>query len=466
MISSYVKKQLAVFIALTVAAVVIIVFVYAHVPTALGFGRMTVTANFTNGAGIYPNANVTARGVGVGQITKVSLTPQGQVQATMSIDTATKIGADARAEIHSVSAVGEQYIDLITNQPGGPYLENGANIPVGRTSVPEQIAPVLDKTRQLLASIPNQGLQTFLDEGYKGFQNLGPDLLTLVTSAQDLVATADQNYAQTASLIRDFGPLFDTQNIAANDVRSYFKNLASFSGALRSADSGLRGTFRNVPAAADGVNFKLLRANENGAPILTRNLKTVGNVLGTYRNGVEQVFAAYPLAMAWEQIFANPAKGRGLHAAFGLNVYQSCTEGFNGQNLRNPEDLSDRDAEPNTFCKAPHNDPRLVRGARNLPCVEGNKGMRAGTVLECLGKVPYGSTSAAGGRGQGTQYPTLPVSPNTNASPGSGPLSPPNNQGNASSGMRDPLAAFGGAGEPDTGKGQTWQSLLTGPVGR
>ncbi|GAA5162828.1 hypothetical protein GCM10023321_48800 [Pseudonocardia eucalypti] len=460
MISSYIKRQLIVFSILTVAAVLIITFVYAKVPTALGFGRMTVTATFSQGAGIYPDANVTARGVGVGQIKKVTLTPEGHVRAVMSIDDHVKIGSDARAEIHSVSAVGEQYIDLITDQPGGPYLENGSDIPLSKTEVPEQIAPVLDKTTDLLASIPNDGLQTFLDEGYKAFHNLGPDLRTLIDSGQNLLDTADQNYAETSQLIRDIGPLLDTQNIAANSVRAYFDDLESTTGAVRSVNDDVRRVFTSVGHAATDAG-DLVTDLDDPVAYLTPNVERVGTLLGIYRPNLEQILAVYPVVQSWLQVFTKSDQGRGLHAALQLSVTQGCTQGFNGENLRNPEDLSDKDAEPDTYCKVPHDDPKLVRGARNAPCMEGKKGQRSGTVLRCLGKDPrpdYGPGSHAA-----TLAPHLPI-PGTPAGE-TGPLSPPSND-NARQSPEDPLSTFGASGSTGSGKDETWQSLLTGPPGR
>jgi phospholipid/cholesterol/gamma-HCH transport system substrate-binding protein len=463
-ITSYVKKQLLVFGTLTLAAFLIIVFQYAKIPAQLGLGRMTVKALFTNGAGIYPNSNVTVRGVGIGQVKKVSLTPQGRVAVTMSIDNDSNVGADARAEIHAVSAVGEQYVDLISDQPGGqgPYLQNGSVIPVSRTTIPEQIAPVLDKTTKLLGSIPNQGLQTFLDEGYKAFANLGPDLGTLLDSSQDLVDEADQNYAQTAQLIQNIGPLLDTQNVSADSVRAYFANLAAVTSALRDVDPNLHNAFYSVQEGVDEVT-KTLKKNDDPLHIATTNLRTTGKVLGVYRPGIEQILTTYPIVMAWEQVFSNPKGGRGLHAAINLQADQGCTTGFHGERLRNPEDLSDKDAEPNTYCKVPHNDPRLVRGVRNIPCAEGDVGMRAATVLECLGKDP--NTDVTPGSNGSVLSPTLPV-PGLKA-PQAGPLTPADNQDDTDSSSSDPLSIFGGTSSTDTaGKEQTWQSLLTGPVGR
>ncbi|WP_028935816.1 MCE family protein [Pseudonocardia spinosispora] len=449
MISAYIRRQLAVFALLALSAVLIIVFGYAHLPTVLGYGQMQVTALFADGAGVYPNGNVTARGAQIGKIKSVSMTPAG-VAVTMSVEQGVKVALDARAELHSQSAVGEQYVDLVSEHPGGPYLRPGTVIPMDRTSVPVQIAPVLDKVTDLLASVPDNGVQTFLDEGYLAFQNLGPDLRTLTRGGVDLVDEADRNYPQTAQLITTVGPLLDTQNVAGDSVRASFSRLAHFTGVLADQDGHLR---HGVPALRDaaGSVAGFLNDNYQGTSVLAGNLRTVGGLLGVYRPALEQVFTDYPIALAWEQIITD-GPNRGGHAGLQLNVYPGCTQGFQSTAERNGNDLTDKDPVPNTYCKVPHNDPRVVRGARNIPCLEGKVGVRAATAQECLGRAPDETT------GDGTPFaPENPLA--TGRLPQSGPLSPPAVSG---SNRDDPLAALGGTGAP--GKETPWQSLLTGPL--
>lgn len=68
---------------------------------------------------------MTYLGTQIGKVTDVKPTPTG-VEATMSIDSKYKIPADATANVHSVSAIGEQYLDLVStaDQPG-KYLAPG-----------------------------------------------------------------------------------------------------------------------------------------------------------------------------------------------------------------------------------------------------------------------------------------------------------------------------------------------------
>ena len=53
----------------------------------------------------------------------------------MSIDNRYKIPVDASANVHSVSAIGEQYLDLVSTGNPGQYLSPGSTI--AESSVPQ-----------------------------------------------------------------------------------------------------------------------------------------------------------------------------------------------------------------------------------------------------------------------------------------------------------------------------------------
>jgi phospholipid/cholesterol/gamma-HCH transport system substrate-binding protein len=423
---------------------------------------MKLSAYFPDGAGIYKESNVTTRGAVIGKVKAISLTPQG-VKVDMSIDNTVKIGANATAAIHSVSAVGEIYVDLVSDQPAGPYLEDGAVIPMDRTEIPEQIAPVLDKVTGFIHSFPNDGIQTFLDEGSKAFENLGPDLRTLVDAAQNLTVSADQHFQQTQALLTTVGPLLDTQvvNGYGDNIKRYFAQLAHFTGALRSVDSDFRKSIDNVAPAADSVtNF--LTVNEDNTPVLTRNLRTIGHLLGVYRDTVEQVLVEYPIAAARLQRFSRQGK-RGLSVSVVSDVWPGCTSGFKGNDLRPPNVLVDKDAPPNQFCKVPHDAQKFVRGARNVPCSEGYVGMRAATIDECFGRRP---DQTPGSAGQGSYVPPAFSGPQM---PQHGGFNPPDNQRNYQHNIAmpggEPLAPFGAKSTAAPVKEESWQSLLSAPLG-
>ena len=67
-----VKAQLAVFVAVSIVAGILMIFGYVRVPALLGLGHYTVTVQLPQSSGLYKNGNVTYRGTEVGRIEAVS----------------------------------------------------------------------------------------------------------------------------------------------------------------------------------------------------------------------------------------------------------------------------------------------------------------------------------------------------------------------------------------------------------
>ena len=136
MLTRFVRTQLMIFTIASIVGVAMMVFAYLQVPTLLGIGRITVKMELPATGGLYQFSNVTYRGVQVGKVTVGRADRQG-AEATMSLDTSPKIPADLHAEVRSMSAVGEQYVDLLPRTDSGPYLENGSVIAMADTTIPQ-----------------------------------------------------------------------------------------------------------------------------------------------------------------------------------------------------------------------------------------------------------------------------------------------------------------------------------------
>ena len=157
MLTRFVRIQLAIFTIVGIIGVLVMVSVYMQAPTLLGIGRMTVTLELPATGGLYRFSNVTYRGVQVGKVTAVELTANG-AKATLSLDTSPKIPANLQAEVRSVSAVGEQYVDLRPRTDSPPYLHDGSVIAMRDTTIPQPVGPMLDQVSALINSIPKDKL--------------------------------------------------------------------------------------------------------------------------------------------------------------------------------------------------------------------------------------------------------------------------------------------------------------------
>ena len=102
--------QLVLFTIVAVVAMSVMALHFMKLPAKLfGVGRYTVTMQLAQTGGLYSGGNVTYRGTEVGRVEAVRLTPVG-VEAVLSLKSGIDVPSDLRAEVHSQSAIGEQYV--------------------------------------------------------------------------------------------------------------------------------------------------------------------------------------------------------------------------------------------------------------------------------------------------------------------------------------------------------------------
>jgi phospholipid/cholesterol/gamma-HCH transport system substrate-binding protein len=163
--------QLAIFVIIALVGSAVMVFGYIQLPAMFGIGRYRVTVELPQAAGLYVSGNVTYRGTEVGRVENVRLTDTG-VAAVLSLKSGIDIPSDLDAQVHSQSAVGEQYVTLLPRR-GSPPLKDGDVIPVDRVSVPPDLDTMLDSVNRGMELIPRDNLKTTVDEAYTAVGGLG-----------------------------------------------------------------------------------------------------------------------------------------------------------------------------------------------------------------------------------------------------------------------------------------------------
>ena len=389
MLTRFVRMQLVIFTIASIIGMLVLLFAYVQLPTLLGIGRVTVTLELPGTGGLYRFANVTYRGAQVGKVTHVRPTAAGAV-AILSLDRAPQIPVDLQAQVRSVSALGEQYVDLLPRTDSGPYLRDGSIIPMHDATIPQAIGPVLDQVSALVDSIPKNKLGNLLDETFTAFNGAGYDIKTLVDSTAKLAADIDAQGDRPRRLVDDSVPLLDSQVMSADSIRTWARSFAGITSQLVTNDPQLRDLLRAAPPSADEVT-RLLEQVKPTLPLLLQNLTTVGQVALTYNPALRQVLVLLPPTVASLQSVIGSKNPEGmLMGDAALQVEPPpCLVGFlPPSQWRTPADTTTLDTPDGLYCKLPQDSPLAVRGARNLPCME-KPGKRAPTVELCASDQPY-----------------------------------------------------------------------------
>jgi phospholipid/cholesterol/gamma-HCH transport system substrate-binding protein len=477
--------KLGVFAVVSLIAGSVTLFGYIKVSSVLpGVGHYTVTVQLPQSGGLYAGGNVTYRGTEVGRVADVRVTQSG-VDAVLSLESGIDIPSDLDAQVHSQSAVGEQFVSLLPRQGGSVPLRDGDVVPLDRTSVPADINSLLDMTNTALEAIPNENLKTVIDESYTAVGGLGPEISRLVKASTSLAADARKSLGPLTTIVDQSAPVLDSQSDTSDSIQVWAANLASLTNQLKRQDGAVTGLLERGPASADETR-RLFERLQPTLSLVLANLVSIGDVAVVYRNDIEQLLVLLPqgTAIMGGGIVPNlrtkqDYKGFYLDFNLNLNLPPPCTTGFLPAQQQRSASEVDYPPRPagDLYCRVPQDSSIDVRGARNIPC-ETVPGKRAPTVKMCESNenyVPlndgYNWKGDPNATLSGQSVPQLsPASPSAPRAPAQDPTPPA-----IGAATYDPSTGsyLGPDGRVHTqgdlaggaARNRTWQSMLIPPTG-
>ena len=367
MLTRLTRAKLAVFAVIAVLVLGYTGIHYANAGRYVGLpGYYVVTANLTQGGGLYQNADITYRGVSVGRVGAMSLTAGG-IQAQLDIsNSAPPIPADSQAVVADLSAIGEQYLDLRPRTGSGPYLTAGSVIREADTQIPPPVTNLLSNVDALATSLPAKSLRTVVTELGQAFNGQGPNLQLLLDASSSFTQAASSNITPTDSLIADGQTVLATQQQETGAIEQFGTDAQLLAQQLDSSDSDLRRLITAAPLAAEQVTG-LLQDNDPDLGLTLANLLTTSEVAGTRQSALKELLSVLPAAVA---VGSTVITGSGP-ATFGLSLTffkpLPCTDGYQGTTYRNGLDLSPAPAlNTSAQCQEPVSQGE-VRGPAHAP---------------------------------------------------------------------------------------------------
>jgi phospholipid/cholesterol/gamma-HCH transport system substrate-binding protein len=304
----------------------------------------------------------------------------------MDIDDQYKVPVDTVANVHSVSAVGEQFIDLVS--PGNPPQNFSEGQTIEKGTVPKEVGPALDAAQEGLAALPKDKIGTLLDEFAKGVGGLGPSLQHLVDGTSAIAKDFNGNIDNVNDIVENSGPIIDSQVDSRSAIERWAANLNTLAAQSASQDAALRSTLQQAAPTADQLN-QLFSGVRESLPQTLANLEIVIDMLKRYNKNIEQVLVVLPQGAAVAQTASIFAPQALLHFGLGINVPPPCLTGFlPASEWRAPADTTTAPLPSGLYCKIPKDATNVVRGARNYPCAD-VPGKRAATPRECRSNEPY-----------------------------------------------------------------------------
>ncbi|RJQ79767.1 MCE family protein [Pseudonocardiaceae bacterium YIM PH 21723] len=274
---------------------------------------ITVTAQFTDAAGLYVGNDVAVLGVPVGTVTDVR--PDGtQVKATLKLKPGTRIPAGAMAVTVSPSVVTDRHIELTPVYRNGPQMADGDVIPVDRTKTPVEIDRVLAAVDRLTGELSKTdgGKSLLADAQNVATANLagnGEKMKAALDAAAKLTDIGVANRDALMRLIRNVDQLTTAAAQHEDTIRSFTGNLATASSLVAEQAPQLTAALQQLTALLDETTV-LVGANKDTLRETLRKARTSTDTLAAHQNELAEGLDQLPLMLDNLSNAVDPTTGR------------------------------------------------------------------------------------------------------------------------------------------------------------
>lgn len=367
--SKLVRYQLIAFVVIAVLGVVFVGGKYIKFDHMLGFGQYQVRVTAKETGNLSKGAEVTYRGVPVGRVDSLDITPDGVVISLEMDSGKPKVPQTAKAVVANRSAIGEQYLDLVPSSSGGPYLKDGSVI--DGAEVPIRVEELLGSVNGFASTTDLQAVSTTITELGKALDGQGDNLRVLVDSLNKFSQTGVEALPQTVDLIRDAQIVLGTQAEQSPSIRRFSDGLDKLAVQLRANDPDIR---RLIGTGADAGNAIGGLLDESGGALTTdlTNLRSLLLAISPKYYALKPLVQMLPLLSIGGSATAPGDNTSHFGLVLETNNPPACTVGYEGtkrileqMKAENPNFDDTRDDFPfntDAKCTVPFGNPSAVRG--------------------------------------------------------------------------------------------------------
>ncbi len=312
-------------------------------------GRYTVDAIFTDAGGVFTDQEVTYRGMTVGQVGEMEVVEEG-VKIELLIEEDYQIPAEnVGARVMFKSAVGEQFVDILPESKGEPYLEDGDTIPVSRTSIPVSTQALLSTTQSVLEGVPPDALAGALESLSEGLAGQGSDIALLLESLADLSDLFADRAPEVVGILENGTQVGDAFLRSKEEFTNAIRDLILVADLLADNRGNLERLMTNANILSDEL-VELIRENRGVLNQVIKEFADINEFQAAKGEDIAELIEKLPNAL--ENVIKTFESKTGL-VRFGLvqdNANHGCD--YSAVNRRRPQDRTPKLPPKHAVCKA------------------------------------------------------------------------------------------------------------------
>ncbi|WGX94860.1 MlaD family protein [Nocardioides sp. L-11A] len=250
----------------------------------------TVAVEVPRAAGLFEDSDVSYRGVGVGKVSSIAVSPTG-VQLRLNLTDDQPIPQQVEARVRMLSALGESYVDLVPTGAAEPQLREGSTI--ASATVPTTVSEALASSAALLRSLDPADLETVQTLMADAFSGLAPELRTLVVGGQRLINAVTAAAPGTRQLIVDGLTVLRTGNATQAQLAQIVSAFDTLAQQFADNDADFEQLLIDGGEAADNIE-ELVRTQTGPFQELLKGTGAIGTALSRNTDAIQVLFDLLP----------------------------------------------------------------------------------------------------------------------------------------------------------------------------
>jgi phospholipid/cholesterol/gamma-HCH transport system substrate-binding protein len=365
MLTRRIRLQVALFTVIALAGVCYVGIRYVGLLRWAGASGYQISVQLRSTGGLFPNAEVTDRGVPVGRVSSLALTATG-VTADVRITSGQAIPSDLVATVTDRSVIGEQFLDLRPATATGPYLHDGSVVPVADTRLPPTVQGLLVSSTRFVHSIPVTSLHRVINELFVATKGMAPHLHQLIVNSRQLATTFAHKAPDVTRLITSSRTVLSTQLADSRAIGAFAGNIDRIGHQLASEDGDLRRFVADAPPALNDV-AGLVNTIHGPLGTLLTGLFTTSQSFADNHRGLHELVVQLPVAVSIGSAVTTP---QGINVGLVPTFFDPlpCTDGYAGTARRTGLDTGPG-ATLNTTagCRSAAGTGQDLRGSQHAP---------------------------------------------------------------------------------------------------